>query len=110
MKKKENYLDRIPVLNDMKWNLLEDGIVELVVENKGFYNGIAQKVFHKPRYSFIKLDDYGSCVWQAIDGKRNIYEIGQILEKSHKGASDKLYERLVTFFGILENNRYIRFK
>lgn len=109
-KQKENYLDRVPVINDKKWNLLENGIVEVVIENKGFYNTIAQKVFHKPRFSFIKLDEYGSCVWQAIDGERNVYEIGQILKASHKGAHDKLYERLVTFFGVLENNHYIYFK
>ncbi len=67
-KEKDNYLDRVPVINDMKWNELEDGIVEVVVENTGFYNTIAQKFFHKPRFSFIKLDEYGSCVWKAIDG------------------------------------------
>lgn len=108
--RKDNYLDRVPEINDKKWNVLEDGIVEVVVENKGFYNTIAQKFFHRPRFSFIKLDKYGSCVWQAIDGERTVYDIGRILEKEQEGASDKLYERLVTFFGILENNKYIRFK
>lgn len=108
--KKENYLDRVPIINDKKWNLTDDGMVEVVVENKGFYHSIAQKFFRKPRFSFIKLDAYGSCVWQEIDGQKTVYEIGQILEKKHKKAGDKLYPRLVTFFGILEQNKYIRFK
>ena len=34
--------------------------------------------FEKPRYSFIKLDEYGSCVWKQIDGKKTIYEIRKI--------------------------------
>ena len=61
----------------MKWDVSEDGIVEITVENTGFYNTIAQKIFKKPRYSFIKLDEYGSFVWQKIDGKKSIYEIGK---------------------------------
>ena len=63
MKEKKNYIDNIPKINDMKWEVLEDGIVEITVENTGFYNTIAQKLFKKPRYSFIKLDEYGSFVW-----------------------------------------------
>ena len=55
MKEKKNYIDNIPKINDMKWDVLEDGIVEITVENTGFYNTIAQKIFKKPRYSFIKL-------------------------------------------------------
>ena len=79
-KKQENYLDRVPVINDKKWELTDDGLVEVTVENTGFYNTIAQKFFKRPRYSFIRLDEYGSCVWQQIDGTKNIYEIGQILK------------------------------
>lgn len=108
-KEKKNYLDSIPVISLKKWNQSEDGIVELVVENKGFYHFIAQKVFHKPRFSFIKLDEYGSCVWKEIDGQKSIYEIGKILAGTHKEANDKLYERLAVFIKILEKNRYIRF-
>ena len=41
---KENYLDRIPVRNESErpWEEKEDGIIEVTVENKGFYNKIAQ--------------------------------------------------------------------
>ena len=107
-KNQKNYLDNIPKVNK-KWELLEDGIVEITVENTGMFNTIAQKIFKKPRYSFIKLDVYGSCVWQQIDGERTIYEIGQILKKEHQKAADSLYERLSAFFGILERNHYIIF-
>ena len=62
-KKKEsvNYLDQIPRISVPKWEVLEDGLVEVTVENKGFFNVIAQKCFHRPRTSYIKLDEYGSC-------------------------------------------------
>ena len=110
MKEKKNYIDNIPKINDMKWDVSEDGIVEITVENKGFYNTIAQKLFKRPRYSFIKLDEYGSFVWQQIDGKKSIYEIGKELGNKHKGASNQLYERLSKYFGILERNKYIVFE
>ena len=102
MKEKKNYIDNIPRINDMKWEVSEDGIVEITVENTG--------LFKKPRYSFIKLDEYGSFVWQQIDGKKSIYEIGKELGNKHKGASDQLYERLSKYFGILERNKYIVFE
>ena len=39
-KKKEsvNYLDQIPRISVPKWEVLEDGLVEVTVENKGFFN------------------------------------------------------------------------
>ena len=98
-----------PEINDKKWELDENGLVEVTVENTGFYNTIAQKFFKRPRYSFIKLDKYGTCVWQQIDGKKTIYEIGQILKNTHKGAADQLYERLASYFKILESNGYVVF-
>ena len=102
MKEKKNYIDNIPKINDMKWDVSEDGIVEITVENTGFYNTIAQKIFKKPRYSFIKLDEYGSFVWQKIDGKK--------LQAVHEGAATQLYERLSQYFAILERNKYIVFE
>lgn len=108
LKKDGNYLDKIPKVNK-KWELTKEGVVEITVENKGMFHTIAQKVFKKPRFSFIKLDEYGSCVWQQIDGKQTIYEIGQILKEKHAGAAEQLYERLSRFMGILEQNKYIVF-
>ena len=102
MKKEKNYLDNIPKINK-KWELTEQGEVEITVENKGVFHRIAQKFFKKPRYSFIKLDEYGSCVWQQIDGEKTIYEIGQILKSQHKKAANQLYERLAKFMEISQH-------
>ncbi len=110
VKEKKNYIDNIPEINNIDWKVLEDGIVELTIENTGFYNTIAQKLLKKPRYSFIKLDEYGSFVWQNIDGKKSIYEIGKELGENHKEAATQLYERLSRYFSILERNKYVIFK
>ena len=111
-KKKEsvNYLDQIPRISVPKWEVLEDGLVEVTVENKGFFNVIAQKCFHRPRTSYIKLDEYGSCVFQQIDGEKSIYEIGQKVKEHFGKEAEPLYERLTTFFRILAENKYITYK
>jgi hypothetical protein len=109
MKKKENYLDKIPEINNIKWNTLDDGIIELVIENTGFYNSIAQKLFKKPRFSLIKLDKYGSFIWQQIDGKKDLFEIGKCLAGRYSDAENQLYQRLSKFFAIMEQHKYIRF-
>lgn len=110
-KEAKNYLDSIPVRNpEMEWKELDKKIVEVKVENKGFYNTLAQKLYKRPRFSYIKLDEYGSCVWKEIDGEKSIYEIGRILGEKHEGAANQLYERLSTYFRILERNKFIIFK
>ena len=43
MKEKKNYIDNIPKINDMKWDVSEDGIVEITVDNTGFYQMTTQK-------------------------------------------------------------------
>ena len=107
-KNKKNYVDFIPQIN-IQWREAKDGMIEIVMENKGFYHTIAQKFFKKPRFSYIKLDEYGTCVWRHIDGQKNIYEIGQILKSIHKDTSVQLYERLSAFFGTLERNKFVIF-
>lgn len=67
----KNYLDFVPVRNpSFDFTVADDGIVTITVEWQGFYHRIAQRFFRRPRVSDIKLDAYGSFVWQAIDVKR----------------------------------------
>ena len=49
-------------------------------------------------------------MWQKIDGKKSIYEIGKELQTVHEGAATQLYERLSQYFAILERNKYIVLK
>lgn len=107
-KQKLNYVDFIPGIN-IQWKITKDNLVEIIVENKGFYNVVARRLLKKPRFSYVQLDSYGSYVWRQIDGKRNIYEIGARLEKEHSKAGEMLYERLSMFFNILEKKKFIVF-
>ena len=74
-KNQGNYLDFIPVKNpEIEYQTGDDGTVTLFIEWKGFYHRIAQKFFHRPRVSDIRLDDYGSFVWLSIDDSKDVHQ------------------------------------
>lgn len=86
----------------------KDGIVEINIEHKGFYNKIAQKFFHKPRISHIALDAYGSKVWQSMNDERTVYDIVQIMQQHFPHEKDRMLDRVVTYMATLEQNKFIQ--
>ena len=109
-KKKENYLDFIPVVNGQNtWDRGEDGVVTIHMVNRGFYNTLAQKLFHTPRVSHIKLDEYGSFLWMRIDGVKTVVQLALELKEAYGEKAEPLYDRLVKYMQILRNNRFILF-
>lgn len=104
----ENYLEKIPIIkNTTVWNEGEDGEIVLEVENKGLVNRLAQKLMHKPKVSYIHLDETGDFVWRLIDGKRNIIEIGSAVSETFSDKAEPLYERLAQYFKTLETYGFI---
>ncbi len=104
----KNYLEFVPIQNeDFPWKVNEKGIVTVMVTNKGFYNKIAQKFFKKPRVSKIQLDEFGSFIWQQIDGKNNIYAISEKVKENFGKKAEPLYPRLLKFFEILKENKFV---
>ena len=107
-KKDENYLEKIPVRNpEIGWKTDEEGKVTLEIENKGVFNRIFQVLLKKPKISYIHLDDMGSFVWPLIDGEKDITEIGKCVEEHFGEKANPLYERLIQYFQILENYKFI---
>lgn len=113
MKKKQtvipaNYLEKIPVRPEsIKWSTDKDGIVTLEIENKGIANRIAQVLFKKPKVSFIHLDKTGSFLWPLMDGRRSITALGELVEEKFGEEAHPLYERLATYFRILESYGFV---
>ena len=106
-----NYLENIPVRSSyILWEKDENEIVTLKIENTGFFNRIAQKVFRKPKYSYIHLDELGSFVWPMIDGKKSILELGDFVKKHFGEKAEPLYERLAKFFQVLHSYNFISLK
>lgn len=109
MKKKRaaNYLEYVPVRNPAtEFTQDQAGIITLTKEWTGFYSRIAQKFFHKPRFSKIALDGYGSFVWRCIDGCRDVYAISKELEKAFPDM-EKSLPRLIQFLEILRDHKFI---
>lgn len=115
MKKKntvtQNYLEKIPLRHpDVNWTTDDKGAVTLEIENVGLFNRIAQKLFKKPRISYVHLDENGSFVWPLIDGERDIVAIGKLVDEHFGEAAHPLYERLAKFFQILDSYHFIIWK
>ncbi len=108
MKKQTNYLDKVPAKNEKyNWTKDEEGVVTLEVQNKGIFHFIAQKLLKKPPVTYVHLDAFGSFVWLTIDGKTDIYTLGQKVETQFGEKAQPLYERLVEYFRILESYGFI---
>lgn len=108
LKKKENFLDYIPKRNALyKWEINSKKFVEVLVINRGLFNRIAQLLFRKPKISRIELDEMGSFIWQEMDGKKTVYEIGTAVKTRFGKKAEPLYERLSEYIQILHNNRFI---
>ena len=107
-KKKENYLNVIPIRRaDIKWSEDKEGIITLIIENKGIFNKIAQKLFKKPPISYVHLDKFGSFVWQRIDGKKDVYQIAAEVLDEFGEEANPLYGRIVKYFNILESYGFV---
>ncbi len=114
MKKKKiiisaNYLDRKPIRHpDIEWKTDDNGRVTLEIENTGWANRIAQKLFKRPKISYVHLDENGSFIWPLMDGEKDITAIG-VQVKEHFGEKcEPLYERLAQFFRILDSYHFIQ--
>lgn len=105
-----NYLDLIPQRSDDLGTYLDrNGILVLKVENTGWFNTIAQKVFNKPRYTHVHMDKMGTFIWPLIDGERTIHDIAMLVKEEYGEAAEPLYPRIIQYFKIVESYHFIRF-
>ena len=116
MKKKKiviatNYLDRKPAHHpDIRWKNEDNGRVTLEVDNTGWANRIAQKLFKRPKVSYVHLDEMGSFVWPLLDGEKNIIDLGKLVEAEFGEKANPLYERLAKYFQILDSYQFVEWK
>ena len=108
MKNNKNFLENKPKKNpNINWTV-KDGKVTLEIENKGFFNRIAQKLFKKPKISYIHLDETGSFIWPLIDGETDITDLGKRLKENFGEKAEPLYERLSKYIKILESYGFVK--
>ena len=107
----QNYLEKIPTISEtIGFSTDEKGIVTLQIENKGMMNRIAQKIFKKPKVSYIHLDELGSFIWKLIDGETTITRMGDPVKAQFGEGAEPLYPRLAKYFSILESYGFVILK
>lgn len=107
-KKSENFLDYIPKINpEIEWKIKEDGMVEVAMENKGFFNRLAQIIWKRPKISYISLEEMGSFIWQQIDGERTVLDISVLVKEEFGEKAEPLLERLCTYVKMLANWKFV---
>jgi len=107
-KKKNNFLEMVPKrVEKIKWIVLNDGKVQIVIDRNGFFDKLVRFFVKTPEVMRIDLDEYGSYVWKAIDGEKTIYEICEKLKEKFGEDVEPLYERFGTYINILKNNKFI---
>lgn len=106
----DNYLEYIPVPRcNTKYEVI-DGKVTIFIENKGFFNLLAQKLIGKPKVSQIHLDEMGNFIWPLMDGSNDIYAIAIIVKEKYGEKAEPLYERIVQYFKMLKDYGFIEFR
>ena len=106
-KRTVNYLDMVPSRGSMDWHAGEDGRVTLEIENRGVFHTIAQKLFRKPRISYVHLDELGSFIWQRIDGVQTVGELAGPVKEQFGEAAEPLYPRIARYFQVLESYGFV---
>lgn len=106
-KNNENYLERKPMRNEgLGWSA-EGDTITLEIENKGVFNRIAQKLFKKPKITYVHLDEMGSFIWPIIDGSKTIMDLGKDVEERFGDEAKPIYERLAKYMMILDSYHFI---
>lgn len=112
MKKKTvsgNYLDYVPVYGDTcRYEINDKGNVTILVENKGVFHWVAQKLFRRPRISQIHLDEMGNFIWPLMDGERTIHDIALLVREEFGEKAEPLYDRLVQYMRNLESYGFVK--
>lgn len=105
---KLNYLDIVFRKNDsIEFEESDEGKITLFVENKGFFNLLMQRLLKKPKISQIHLEEFGSFIWNEIDGAKTVLSISEKVHVKFGEKAEPLLPRLIQYFKILENNTFI---
>lgn len=105
----KNLLDMIPSRNPrFAWQLGGDGRVQIRLPRDGLLERLVRRLAKTPAALTVDLDDLGSFVWQAMDGRRDIHAIGALVRAEFGEGAEPLYQRLAGFMRLLEGNRLIQ--
>lgn len=103
----DNLLELKPRRN-LEWETREDDLVTLVVPK--FTSAFSKKwivpMLAKPNIK-VKLDAFGSFVWQRCDGSATVEKIGEEMAAAFNQPVEELYERMGMFLAKLAKNKFV---
>lgn len=107
-KKEDNFLLYVPVKKHTDWEV-KNGKVNLIFYHNKAIEKFMRWLVKKPYVSDIELDDIGSAVWNSIDGKTSVYDIGEKLLSQFGKKCDPVYDRLIMYLRYLNRKGWISF-
>ena len=108
MKNKSLNLLELYPLHNVKWKQNDDGLVVLLsprIKNP-FLVKLFGRLMKRPDCQ-IKLDEFGSFVWNQIDGITNVQKIGDELVLKYGQKIEPVFQRLSLFINSLAHNKFI---
>ena len=110
MNKKKLIFSYMIPLKNIEWEEGEEGRIFLLKEKSK--NKLMKKLFDlfgKRQYFRIHLDDTGTFVWNNINGKNSIKELGNLLKIRETGnAFPQAEMRVEKFILMLLKNKFIK--
>lgn len=107
--KNSNFLLMTPFrIHDEKTD--NEGVVSVLIPK--FKNKIMLRILEKngkTNFIKIKLEEFGSATWLAIDGKKNVHEICNELENKFGEKVSPVYERVPKYLISLYQQGFISF-
>lgn len=105
-----NLLDYIPV-RQIEWQENPETNLIIILKPK-FDNKFLRKYFlpqlKSPNFK-VNLDEYGTRIWNLIDGQRTVMQIADSLRDTYGESVEPVYERVGTFMRSLETNKFISY-
>ena len=68
------------------------------------------RAFRASRTIRLTLDDKSTAVWDLIDGRRSVEQIGATLQRKYGEEIEPVYERLAKLLEIMVKNQLIRYE
>lgn len=104
---KTNLLELTPTRN-VKWETAENQLVVLLVPKfkNRFSVKYLQPLVAKPNFH-LKLDAYGSFVWNHLDGNTTVMKIAESMKEYFGESVEPVYERVGKFIHMLQREKFI---
>ena len=102
----EDVLNIVYKISDsFQYEVDKDNIVTMLEKQDHKLQRFFRKLkFRIPEYKKTSLDEYGSCVFLQINGKKTVKDIGENLEVEYGDKIQPLYERLLLFLNHIDVN------